>query len=434
MKKTFALIFACTLVLSFCVGAHADLSDGLVVHLALDGNAVDSSVNGNDGSESGGHSYVSGRVGPAISLNGTDASVSIPENTNLDGFGRFSVSLWIKPREELNAGSGRQDLLYKGVSDSVNQSYTLSYDAGGTGLRFIAKNGQSTYREARYVSDFTADEWVHILCTYDGTIPSAQMYVNGVAVGTEIDMGLTGAVADSGDALTVGMRPDNNYHFDGCIDDLRVYNRILTPAEISQLSNPTDSGVHLAPYFDLTIGRTLAYLDFDPDGGGGLVPDEVFLETVISLGGDLIAEAGLYPPAWSPNGLDIWEVRPDGHYRVGEYDFDSGELEPLDEPVGPVDGTMEVGETVSHEYWLLVGGTPEGPMRTEITLVAAGFPYSTYAGSFTDCVLMILDHFRNDIFTSRTYWVLARGVGPLLELDLDDTGTPQDLNLLVVDY
>jgi hypothetical protein len=208
-----------------------DESGGLIASYAFDADATDE-VNDNDGTAHGGVSFSGG----VAVLDGSSGYITIPEtNTNLDGFNKFSVSLRIKPHEDLNAGTGRQDILYKGTNPSTSQSYSLNYGEGGNILKFSPKNGQGTTWQARAEMDFNADEWVNIVCTYNGDIPRALIYVNGVSVGYEFDDGLIGAVRDNSYALTVGRRPDNMYYFNGSVDDLRIYDKELTQAEINAL-------------------------------------------------------------------------------------------------------------------------------------------------------------------------------------------------------
>jgi hypothetical protein len=59
------------------------LSDGLVAHYEFEGNADDSSGNGNDGTEHGGVSYIDGMIGKASSFDGVDDYIEINTNENL---------------------------------------------------------------------------------------------------------------------------------------------------------------------------------------------------------------------------------------------------------------------------------------------------------------------------------------------------------------
>jgi hypothetical protein len=70
-------------------------------------------------------------------------------------------------------------------------------------------------------------QWVHVAATFDGT--TAVLYLNGEEVGS-------GAFS-LGNGTTVGMRigsyNDNSPCFNGDLDEVRIYNRALTPDELS---------------------------------------------------------------------------------------------------------------------------------------------------------------------------------------------------------
>src|SRR5262249_383164 len=82
--------------------------------------------------------------------------------------------------------------------------------------------------------------WQHVAATWDGTknAGSIHIYVNGVpSDGAAVD-GVGLAQSDAATPLPIGNHPvDRARNFDGAIDGVRVYNRVLTPAEIQSLVN-----------------------------------------------------------------------------------------------------------------------------------------------------------------------------------------------------
>jgi hypothetical protein len=75
--------------------------------------------------------------------------------------------------------------------------------------------------------------WYHLVGTYSSAVGST-LYVNGVSVGTNT---ITGALADYGDTLQIGGNINQNYSVNGYINIARVYNRILSTAEVSNNYN-----------------------------------------------------------------------------------------------------------------------------------------------------------------------------------------------------
>ena len=69
--------------------------------------------------------------------------------------------------------------------------------------------------------------WTHVALTYDGT--TLRLYVNGTQVATQA---ATGAIQSSTNPLWIGGNRPYGEYFQGLIDEVRVYNRALTPAEI----------------------------------------------------------------------------------------------------------------------------------------------------------------------------------------------------------
>ena len=74
--------------------------------------------------------------------------------------------------------------------------------------------------------------WTHLATTYDGT--TLRVYVNGVQVGS---LAATGTIASSTGQVTIGGNSVWGEYFAGAVDDVRIYNRALSAAEITSLMN-----------------------------------------------------------------------------------------------------------------------------------------------------------------------------------------------------
>jgi len=90
--------------------------------------------------------------------------------------------------------------------------------------------------------------WQHVAATWDGSMSGSagiHIYINGVEStgGTTVDGGGGAPYDDSTTPFTVGNRPtDNARGFNGSIDEVRVYNRVLSAAEIQALADSTAPG------------------------------------------------------------------------------------------------------------------------------------------------------------------------------------------------
>jgi hydrogenase maturation factor HypE len=89
--------------------------------------------------------------------------------------------------------------------------------------------------------------WTHLAATYDGA--TLLFYVNGVQVSS---LAQTGSIVTSSNPLQIGGDSIFGQYFQGTIDEVRVYNGVLTAAQIqadmntpvSQLRPPPPTGLH----------------------------------------------------------------------------------------------------------------------------------------------------------------------------------------------
>lgn len=235
----------------------------LVGHWALDETsgvtASDSSASGEDGSLNGTNftaSTVTGINGNALSLDGSDDFVSIADSTTYD-FGNnfsFSVSAWIRTAASYNCTGNKVFVGYRvdtehhwwlGCSDTTN---TPHWEIEGTeDVRF---DGSSTINDGN---------WHLLTATYDGTTNVASLYVDGT-----LDASSTVNMTDNlqGTApVCIGSYGVSceGYHFNGDIDDVRIYSDALSSDDVYNLyraTGGTNSGLILHLPFDETSGTT----------------------------------------------------------------------------------------------------------------------------------------------------------------------------------
>src|SRR5262249_11374212 len=86
------------------------------------------------------------------------------------------------------------------------------------------------------------NQWQHVAVTWDGGMDASNIhiFINGVAA--DSTSGLTNGsgvpISDAGTPLTIGNRPvDNARGFNGSIDDVRIYNGVLTQAQIQAIAS-----------------------------------------------------------------------------------------------------------------------------------------------------------------------------------------------------
>jgi hypothetical protein len=200
-------------------------SSGLVGAWGFDepsgATATDASGRGNTGTISGATRTTAGRFGGALMFDGINDWVTVPDATSLRLTTGATVEGWARP--SANGSAGWRTMAIK--ENGSNLSYALyAYGDGGlpSGHAFT-----STERWARATTAPALNTWVHLATTYDGT--TIRLYVNGTQVGTQAQSGPitagTGPLRFGGNAIW----PE---WFQGQLDELRVYNRALSGAEV----------------------------------------------------------------------------------------------------------------------------------------------------------------------------------------------------------
>ena len=192
-------------------------------------------------------SPVSGKIGQAMNLNvGTNflKQTGNPSSLKFTSPQSFSYGGWFKPMSD-TADSVMDWNAYAG-NDILYDRYFLHIDnQGGPGSEGItcSVNLTTTDVSALWFQEVKTGQWYHLFCTYDDTAKVVRTYINGVlgqtsSVGSGTltsDDGGSGAqtlVIGGGAPGGVGRTSINNIS-----DDVRIYNRALSAAEVANLYN-----------------------------------------------------------------------------------------------------------------------------------------------------------------------------------------------------
>ena len=209
---------------------------------------ADQSGNGGSGTLTNTSWAATGRFGKALSFNGTNASVTIPDSNPLDVTSGMTVEAWINPSA---LGNTWRTVALK--EQSGYYAYGL-YASTGAGTSVPSGNGLvgGVDRDVRGAAQLPLNTWTHLATTYNGS--ALVLYVNGAQVGT---LAATGSIATSTNPLKVGGNAIWGEWFSGLIDEVRVYNRALTPTEIQgDMSRPVTNPDVSAPSAPGTLTAT----------------------------------------------------------------------------------------------------------------------------------------------------------------------------------
>jgi hypothetical protein len=182
-------------------------------------SVTDASGNGNNGTIGTATWASLGKYGKALTFNGTSARVMVNDSASLDLTTGMTLEAWVMPTA---SQSGWRTVIQKEVD-------TYFMGASSNSPRRPATGGTygSTVTWIAGPSAIPVNTWTHLASTYDGA--NIRLYVNGTQVAT---VARTGSIAVS--ALPVWIGGNNPYgeYFKGVIDEVRIYNRALSVAEI----------------------------------------------------------------------------------------------------------------------------------------------------------------------------------------------------------
>jgi len=225
-------VFRVIVIVSIIAAAQpalADTSAGLVAHYPLDGNADDTSGNGNDGTTHGGVHYVPGIDGQAALFDGQDDFISSSGDGPL-ALTVWTLSAWLNPHTTTTS----QALIVGKLNDSSGYiNYGLSYVSPSVvRSRYESRQTGETDYEVRS-SELPLNTWTHVAATRDSA-GNHRIYVNGSLYTSELHVPEPAAGSAT---LVMGKWVSGtvSLFFDGAIDDVRIYNRSLSAADVMEL-------------------------------------------------------------------------------------------------------------------------------------------------------------------------------------------------------
>jgi cysteine-rich repeat protein len=176
-----------------------------------------------------------GKILGSFNFNGNNA-ITIPHTEDLMPYTALSVEAWIKPSTPLSNWSR---VLEKG-------GYTFG---GGYGFQFdpsfkqgFVVWGSDTQKPSLEVYSKNAlkeNEWTHLVGVYNrqGSNHSLKLYINGALDNTATVVSSTAIMGHSTRDLIIGQASGGQDSFKGLIDEIKIYNRVLSLAEISERYN-----------------------------------------------------------------------------------------------------------------------------------------------------------------------------------------------------
>jgi hypothetical protein len=234
-----------------------------------EGNANDI-LGSNNGTLQGGATFAPGEVGQAFSFNGTSAYVSIPYSSSL-ALNTFTVQAWVNPATT-PSGFGILGTRFGG-----EYTFDVKLDNGSLGSNLVHGDvGNSTSwisTSVDYPATLTPGTWHLITYVIDNGGKLISLYLDGSLQNT-LSFSGTPLFMTSGETMEIGDSFAGEY-FNGLIDEVVLYHRAISPAEVQWIYNAGSAGLAktITGSASVTVGTSSTSPLLATSGSGGAPAD-----------------------------------------------------------------------------------------------------------------------------------------------------------------
>jgi hypothetical protein len=187
--------------------------------------AKDSSGHNNNGTLNGGPQWVSGYSGGALKLDGTDDYVDCGNDPSLD-LTAWTITFWLNVTQNKDYNA----FVVKGL-DAAENYEVLGFANGSMHMPITFDSGTRTFVNTP-AGIIVAGEWAHFAYSYSSTT-GRRFYKDGNSVYSDAPAGTPKA---STEVLTIGNERPMTRFTNGIMDDVRIYNRVLTAGQVKAVS------------------------------------------------------------------------------------------------------------------------------------------------------------------------------------------------------
>ena len=214
---------AASTTVSVSISAASNLASGLMAQWdfsELRGTmTADSSGNGNTGTFHNA-SWASNVCAGCVSLSGSNSYVSVSESSSLEVTSQMTVSMWLRA-----SSNGKVD------PRTISKLYSWDVKLNG-GSRAPQFSAGGMYGMLNY--SLALNQWQHLVFTFSSGVLKG--YVNGKPVGFAANTFAAGATLPlQMYGLYLGTDPSRSASYKGYMDDVRIYNRVLSDTDVATL-------------------------------------------------------------------------------------------------------------------------------------------------------------------------------------------------------
>lgn len=199
------------------------------------GSVAYDKINKNNGIVHGA-SWVEGKSNSALLFDGIDDWVEVKDSASLDISNAITIATWVKPFSL--SGPNADDyfiIVFKGywkwwepTTETNYELYLMNSSEHPNSIWFEFLDD----KEFHYVGKnnvIEENKWYHIVGTYNGSV--MRIYLDGVLIDSKE---VVTSLVTNNHTLTIG-QVDNNFYFNGIIDEVAIYNRALSAKEVYDL-------------------------------------------------------------------------------------------------------------------------------------------------------------------------------------------------------
>ncbi len=304
MKKKGFFTLLILILLPVAISSQ-DITNGLVGYWPFNNNYEDISNNENHGVAVGNPTFVTDRYGNenyAIELDGSNDCIELNSLIDISTIDVWSAFAWIKYNDNIDVQSA---LLSGYAFQIIKSNHKLSY-YDGVGYKYSDEA-------------INVDTWVHVGICINKSLNKVYFYINGLQKGKK---DIDGTYSNSNRIKKIGtfnLVNQDHYLFKGVIDDLLIFNRALSEAEIQQLSNNyslivtngTGSGMYESgQVIDILADTAPEGHIFDQwTGDISYITNPTAVQTTLTMPPQDITITAAYKvitSAWNTNGSDIY--------------------------------------------------------------------------------------------------------------------------------
>ncbi len=262
MNKPLSIISILLMLVTFSHGQNIPAyvpTSGLVGWWPFNGNANDESGNSNNGTVNGANLDTDrfGNLNQCYSFDGISNNIRIANSLLPATQTSYSISLWAKP---FLFNTNYSEIMCDRGSTDYSHKYRITMADNGASLQpgtFYCLMGDGIGETHCYDTTFlNLNTWIHYVVTFDSADSKMKTYKNGILVDENFSTGVGSGYPNQSNSTYIGqsISPAGfDYGFNGLIDDIGMWNRVLDSTEINNLFNGQSTGIQKISYLDELI-------------------------------------------------------------------------------------------------------------------------------------------------------------------------------------